>query len=71
MKLFFLVLVLVGLAIAGFAIKMFFIKGGQFSKSCSSVETDSNGKRVGCTCSASGGNDTQCENYEKHHGKSA
>lgn len=71
MKLFLLVLILVGIAIAGIAVKMFFIKGAQFSKSCSSVETDSHGHRTACTCSAAGGGETTCENYEKHHGKAS
>ncbi|MEZ5195473.1 MAG: hypothetical protein R2764_03470 [Bacteroidales bacterium] len=57
--------VLVGLAIAGIGIKMFLQKDGQFTKTCSTVDT-STGKRVGCTCGD--GEPTKCENYEKHHG---
>lgn len=59
-------IVLLGLAIAGIAIKMFVIKGGMFTKSCSTVDTQT-GKKIGCTC-GSEGDETQCENYEKHHG---
>lgn len=70
MKLFLLAFALIGLAIAGIAVKMFFIKGGQFTKSCSSVDTDEHGNRVGCTCSG-GGDERSCVNYEKHHGKDA
>lgn len=67
MKLFLLTLVLVAIAIAGFAVKMFFTRDGQFSKSCSSVDTGHHGKREGCVCSGNG-DDRSCENYEKHHG---
>ncbi len=66
MKVLLLTIILVGAAIAGIAIKMFVQKGGQFSKSCSTVDTTS-GKRIGCTC-AGDGDDTNCVNYEKHHG---
>ena len=66
MKVLILSIILVGVAIAGIAIKMFLQKGGQFSKSCSTVDT-STGKRIGCTC-GNDGDETSCENYEKHHG---
>lgn len=66
MKVLLITIILVGIAIAGIAIKMFFQKGGQFSKSCSTIDASS-GKRIGCTC-AGEGDDTSCENYEKHHG---
>ena len=65
-KLLLITIVLVGLAIAGIAIKMFLQKGGMFTKSCSSIDTTT-GKRIGCTCGAEG-DETQCVNYEKHHG---
>ena len=41
--------VLLGLAIAAIAIKMFVKKGGEFKKQCSSVDPDT-GARFGCTC---------------------
>jgi len=69
MKLLLLSTILIGLAIAGIAIKMFFIRGSQFTKSCSSVDVDADGRRVGCSCSGDGSDDRSCENYEKHHGK--
>ncbi len=48
-KLFLLSLVVLGVAFAGFAIKMFFIKGGQFKKQCSSSITDpKTGKKLAC-----------------------
>ena len=65
-KLLILSTILIGLAIAGIAIKMFVLKGGMFTKSCSSVDT-STGKKIGCTC-GSDGNESTCVNYEKHHG---
>lgn len=57
-------IVVLGLAVAGLAIKMFFIKGGQFTKTCASI--DEKGKQVPCTCKNSP--DQKCVNYEKHHG---
>ena len=66
MKVLLVSIVLIGAAFAGIAIKMFLQKGGQFSKQCSTVDATT-GKRVGCTC-GNNGDDTSCENYEKHHG---
>ena len=66
MKVFLLALGLLGLAIAGIAIKMFFIKGGMFTKQCSSVDTGD--VKLGCTCGEKSPEE-RCENYEKHHGK--
>ncbi len=40
--------VLLALAVAGFAIKMFFFKNAEFKKTCGSV--DPSGKPVPCTC---------------------
>lgn len=58
-------IILIALAMMGFAIKMFFIKGAQFKKTCSSIDTG-NSEKIGCTCSTNT-TDT-CENYQKHHG---
>jgi hypothetical protein len=56
--------ILIGLAIGGIAIKMLFQKGGQFSKTCSSVELSS-GEKIGCVC---GDDDSKkCVNFSKHH----
>lgn len=57
--------VLIGFAIAAIAIKMFVQKGGQFTKSCSSVDAET-GERIGCDCGD--GDPKSCVNYEKHHG---
>ncbi|HBX53125.1 MAG: hypothetical protein A2275_18165 [Bacteroidetes bacterium RIFOXYA12_FULL_35_11] len=59
-------IVLLILAFLGFAIKMFFIKNGEFKKTCSSVDSKT-GKRIGCVCN--GEDDENCVNYEEHHGK--
>lgn len=58
-------LVLVAIAISAIAIKMFLIKGGQFTKQCSSVDTGNT--KIGCTCGEKEPED-RCENFEKHHG---
>lgn len=50
---------IIGLSIAGIAIKMFVKKGGEFKKSCSSVDPNT-GQRLGCTCGNSEG--SSCEN---------
>jgi hypothetical protein len=58
-------ILLIALAFAGIAIKMFFIKGAQFKKTCSSVDTG-NGEKIGCSCTSN--THETCDNYEKHHG---
>lgn len=62
LKLILLSVIIVGLAIAGIAIKMFFVKGGEFKKQCSSV--DAHGQRVGCAC---GGGEGSCERKSEEH----
>lgn len=48
-QLFFLSVVLLGIAFAGFAIKMFFLKNGQFKKQCSSsIRDPKTGKKLAC-----------------------
>jgi hypothetical protein len=64
-KLILISIVLVGAAVAGIAIKMFLQKGGQFSKSCSSVDADT-GEKIGCVCGD--GDPKNCQYYEQHHG---
>jgi len=58
LKLIVLAIILVGLAVAGIAIKMFVFKGGEFKKQCSSVDPNT-GRRMGCSC---GSNEGSCEN---------
>jgi hypothetical protein len=55
---------LVGLAIGGIAIKMFLKKGGEFQKSCGSVDPES-GQRIACTCGKP--SDEVCDNKKQHY----
>ncbi len=57
LKVLLLSVVLVGLGMAGIAIKMFMQKNGEFKKQCSSV--DAQGRKMGCSC---GGGEGSCEN---------
>lgn len=48
-KLFLLSVIILGVAFAGFAIKMFFLKNGQFKKQCSSsIRDPKTGKKLAC-----------------------
>ncbi|MBK7213479.1 MAG: membrane or secreted protein [Bacteroidales bacterium] len=58
-KLILVATVLLGLAFAGIAVRLFLLKDGQFRKSCSSVDPNT-GQKLGCTCG--GDPDTACEN---------
>lgn len=60
LKILLIAIILVGLAFAGFAIKMFFVKGGEFKKQCSSVDPLT-GQRMGCSCGNADGGEN-CEN---------
>jgi hypothetical protein len=55
---------LVGLAIGGIAIKMFLKKGGEFQKSCGSVDPTT-GRRIECTCGKP--SDEVCDNKNQHY----
>ncbi len=66
MKLFLLVLGALAFSIAAIAVKMFFIKGGMFVKTCSTIDHGTN-TRIGCTCGEKAPGE-RCENYEAHHG---
>ncbi len=58
-KLFLLSVVILGVAFAGFAIKMFLIKGGQFKKQCSSSITNpKTGKKLACSHDSGGSGDS-------------
>ncbi len=59
LKLILVAFVLLSIAFAGIAIKMFFFKGSTFTKSCSSVDPH-NGQRMGCGCG--GDENSSCEN---------
>jgi len=62
LQLLLITVVLVGLAVAGIAVKMFFKKGGEFQKSCGSVDPTS-GQRVACTCGKP--EEERCENKNR------
>lgn len=59
MKLLLMAIVLIGLAVAGIAIKLFVLKDGEFKKSCSSVDPNT-GKAIACSCG--GETDDTCSN---------
>lgn len=58
LQLFLITILLIGIAFAGIAIKMFLKKGGEFKKACSSVDPIT-GQRLGCSC---GSNEGSCDN---------
>lgn len=49
LKVFLPALIIIGIAVAGIAIKMFLKKNGEFRKQCGSVDP-STGRKIGCTC---------------------
>jgi len=60
-------ILLIGLAVLGIAIKMFFIKGSSFTKTCGSVDPVT-GKKIACTCGAdSNDNRVRCDNKTRQH----
>ncbi len=59
LKLILVAIVLVSIAFAGIAVKMFFIKDSQFRKSCSSVDPLT-GEQMSCGCE--GNEEVSCEN---------
>jgi len=65
LKLILISVILIGIALLGIAIKMFLKKGGEFKKSCSSVDP-ATGKRIGCTC-GDGDGGASCENKPHSH----
>lgn len=59
LKLIIVATVLLGLAVAGIAIRLFVLKDGQFRKSCSSIDP-ATGQKMDCSC---GGNpESACNN---------
>jgi len=59
LKLVLVAIVLLSLAFAGIAIRLFFFKDSEFRKSCSAVDPQS-GQRLGCSCG--GSEESSCEN---------
>lgn len=69
LKLILITVVLMAIAFALIGIKMFFVKGAVFTKTCSSDLETSGGKKMSCMCEKDP--DYVCENYESHHGAGA
>ncbi len=65
LKVLIIAIVLIGLAFAGFAIKMLVSKNGEFRKSCSSADPKT-GERYGCSCGHGDGG-ASCENRQGAH----
>ena len=63
LKLIIIVVILLAIAFAGIAVKMFFKKGGEFKKQCASMDPHA-GKPMGCVCDGDGSGST-CENRLK------
>jgi len=63
LKLLLITIFFMALAFAGFAIKMFFKKDGEFKKQCSTVDPHT-GKNLGCSCEGAPG-DGSCRNPEE------
>ncbi len=64
LKLLLITLVLIAIAFLAIGVKMFLQKGGEFKKSCSTIDTTS-GEKVGCVCESE--DETKCKYYEEHH----
>lgn len=56
---------LIGIAFAGIAVKMFFIKGAEFKKSCSSA--GAGGQKIGCACGGEGSCERSSLKDHDHH----
>jgi hypothetical protein len=63
MQVFLLAIILLALAIGGIAIKMFFIPGETFKKTCGSQFDPKTGKALACTCHSEAPED--CESVEQ------
>ena len=63
LKILLLTIAVLAIAFAGFAIKMFFKKDGEFKKQCTSVDTES-GDKLDCSCKGQP-KDSSCNNDKK------
>jgi hypothetical protein len=66
LKVILLAIGIVGIAFAGIAIKMFFIKGAEFKKSCGSVDPKT-GKPLACGCKSSPEDACHNQQEQEHH----
>lgn len=64
LKVFLVAFVLVAIAFAGFAVKMFFSRNAEFKKSCSSIDP-ATGQRLGCSCGTGDGGENCVNRNEK------
>lgn len=69
LKLILITVVLMAIAFALIGIKMFFVKDGVFTKTCSSDLVDQGGKKMDCMCEKDP--EYVCDNYDLHHGEGA
>jgi hypothetical protein len=63
LNVFIISIILLGLAFAGFAIKILLTKNGEFKKSCSSIDPET-GQAYGCSCGSADGGE-ECENNKR------
>ena len=63
-KVFLLSAILIGIAIAAIAIKMFVKKDGEFTKTCSTVDPKT-GESLGCICGKGDGGEN-CKNKDRN-----
>ena len=61
-KILLITIIFMALAFAGFAVKMFFKKDGEFKKQCSTVDPKT-GQPLGCSCGGNG--DGSCRNEDE------
>lgn len=67
MKILIPAILILGLAFIGLAVRVIFIKGGKFSKKCSTSEIEGDGTKS-CVCGgADEENHSSCQYYKEHH----
>jgi len=61
LKVILIAIFLIGLSVAGIAVKMFFKKGSEFKKSCGSIDPTT-GTKIGCSCGGADEEAGTCRN---------
>jgi hypothetical protein len=64
LNVFIIAIIFIGIAFAGFAIKILLQKNGEFKKSCASIDPVT-GERYGCSCGNADGGETCSNKAEK------
>jgi len=59
-----LAILIIGISFAGIAVKMFFKKGGEFRKSCGSIDPTT-GTKIGCSCGGGDARSESCKNRDE------